>query len=221
MNSFQSLFLNNPLGEIYMNIKFTSKVLGAVAAAFMLSTTASHADCGKMQIADMNWSSATLMANVDAKILEAMGCEIELVVGATTTTWASMDSTGKPDVAPELWANAIAIVLDAAVADGRVAIGNEAPMSGLGEGWFIDPVTMDAHPELASLEEVIKRPDLFPDKEDPSKGAFMGCPAGWGCQLASINLFRAHDMAAKGWKLLDPGSAAGLDADIVRAGEQG
>ena len=221
MNSFQSLFLINPLGEMYMNIKFTSKVLGAVAAAFMLSTTASHADCGKMQIADMNWSSATLMANVDAKILEAMGCEIELVVGATTTTWASMDSTGKPDVAPELWANAIAIVLDAAVADGRVAIGNEAPMSGLGEGWFIDPVTMDAHPELASLEEVIKRPDLFPDKEDPSKGAFMGCPAGWGCQLASINLFRAHDMAAKGWKLLDPGSAAGLDADIVRAGEQG
>ena len=28
-------------------------------------------------------------------------------------------------------------------------------------------------------------------------------------------------MEAKGWKLLDPGSAAGLDADIARAGEQG
>jgi glycine betaine/proline transport system substrate-binding protein len=28
-------------------------------------------------------------------------------------------------------------------------------------------------------------------------------------------------MESKGWKLLDPGSAAGLDADIVRAGEQG
>ena len=56
-----------------MNIKFTTKVFGAVAAAFMLSTSA-NAACGKMQIADMNWASASLMANVDANILEAMGC---------------------------------------------------------------------------------------------------------------------------------------------------
>ena len=69
-----------------MNIKFTSKVFGVVAAAFLLSSTASHADCGEMQIADMNWSSATLMANVDTIILEAMSCDIELIVGATTPT---------------------------------------------------------------------------------------------------------------------------------------
>jgi glycine betaine/proline transport system substrate-binding protein len=203
-----------------MNIKFTTKVFGAVAGALLLSTSA-NAACGKITIADMNWNSASLMANVDSAILTAMGCETELVVGATTTTWASMDATGSPDVAPELWANAMADLLDSAVAAGRVHIGNTAPMSGLGEGWWIDPVTRDANPELTTVEAVIARPDLFPDKEDPSKGAFMGCPAGWGCQLASINLFRAHDMEAKGWKLLDPGSAAGLDADIARAGEQG
>jgi glycine betaine/proline transport system substrate-binding protein len=203
-----------------MNIKFTTKVFGAVAGALLLSTSA-NAACGKMQIADMNWPSASLMANVDAAVLTAMGCETELVVGATMTTWASMDATGKPDVAPELWANAMATLVDSAVAAGRVKVANSAPMSGLGEGWWIDPITLDANPELTTVEAVIARPDLFPDKEDPSKGAFMGCPAGWGCQLASINLFRAHDMEAKGWKLLDPGSAAGLDADIVRAGEQG
>ena len=203
-----------------MNIKFTTKAFGAVAAALLLSTSA-NAACGKMQIADMNWASASLMANVDAKILQAMGCETELVVGATMTTWASMDATGKPDVAPEIWANAMATLVDSAVAAGRVHVGNAAPMSGLGEGWFIDPITLDANPELTTVEAVIARPDLFPDKEDPSKGAFMGCPAGWGCQLSSQSLFRAHKMEEKGWKLLDPGSAAGLDADIVRAGEQG
>jgi len=203
-----------------MNIKFTTKLFGAVAGALLLSTSA-NAACGKMQIADMNWNSASLMANVDSAILTAMGCETELVVGATMTTWASMDATGKPDVAPEIWANAMATLVDSAVAAGRIKVGNIAPMSGLGEGWFIDPITLDANPELTTVEAVIARPDLFPDKEDPSKGAFMGCPAGWGCQLASINLFRAHDMESKGWKLLDPGSAAGLDADIVRAGEQG
>ena len=28
---------------------------------------------------------------------------------------------------------------------------------------------------------MFERPDLFPAKEDPAKGEFIGCPAGWGC----------------------------------------
>ena len=67
----------------------------------------------------------------------------------------------------------------------------------------------------------MKRPDLFPDKEDPSKGAFVGCPAGWGCQLANANLFRAFEMEKKGWVLVDPGSAAGLDGSMAKAVERG
>ena len=43
--------------------------------------------CGDTTIADMSWPSASLMANVDKAILEAMGCEVEFVVGATMTTF--------------------------------------------------------------------------------------------------------------------------------------
>ena len=203
-----------------MNIKLTTKVLGAIAAAFLLSAT-SNAACGKITIADMNWSSASLMAHVDKAMLEAMGCEVELVVGATMTTWASMDATGEPDVAPEVWANAMATLVDSAVGAGRIHVGNAAPMSGLGEGWWITPYTLDANPELTTVEAVIARPDLFPDKEDPSKGFFMGCPAGWGCQLSSQSLFKAHGMAEKGWILGDPGTSAGLNGSIAKASEQG
>jgi len=203
-----------------MNIKFFTKVFGAVVSAFLLSTAA-NAACGKITIADMNWASASMMAHVDKAILTEMGCEVELVVGATMTTWASMDATGEPDVAPEIWANAMATLVDSAVGAGRIHVGNAAPMSGLGEGWFITPYTKDANPELVTVEDVIARPDLFPDKEDPSKGFFMGCPAGWGCQLASQSLFKAHGMAEKGWVLGDPGTAAGLDGSIAKASEQG
>ena len=42
-------------------------------------------------MADMNWASANLMANVDKVILEAgYGCEIELIAGATMPTFTSM-----------------------------------------------------------------------------------------------------------------------------------
>ena len=38
------------------------------------------AGCGSISMADMNWPSATLMANVDKVILEeGYGCEIEMV----------------------------------------------------------------------------------------------------------------------------------------------
>jgi len=203
-----------------MNIKFSTKVFGAVAAAFLLSTT-SNAACGKITIADMNWASASLMAHVDKAILTAMGCEVELVAGSTMPTFTSMNETGDPDVAPEVWANAFQDLVDSAVGAGRLHIGNAAPMSGLGEGWWVLPHTLDQHPELTTAEAILARPDLFPDKEDPSRGAFHGCPAGWGCQLANQALYDGFGMDALGWNLIDPGSAAGLDGSIAKHSEQG
>ena len=49
---------------------------------------------------------------VDKIILEkGYGCEVELVAGATMPTFTSMNEKGAPDVAPELWANAVAVPL--------------------------------------------------------------------------------------------------------------
>ncbi len=180
------------------------------------------AECGDIQIAEWNWASGELMANVDKVILEAgYGCSVEMVPGATTTTFASMNEKGQPDVAGELWINAVRDPLNKAFDEGSLHSANGSPITGLGEGWWIPPATAEKHPELKTVLDVLERPDLFPDVEDPSKGAFVGCPAGWGCQLANANLFRAFDMEAKGWKLVDPGSAAGLDGSMTKAVERG
>ena len=69
-----------------------------------------------------------------------------------------------------------------------------------GEGWFVPPYTMEKH-GIKTVQDLLKRPDLFPHPEDKSKGAFVGCPAGWGCQLINNQLFKAFEMEAKGWKL--------------------
>jgi len=204
-----------------MKVHNLMKAAIAIAGVAMMSTTVQADHCGKIQVADMNWASASMLAHIDKAMLTALGCEVELVAGSTMPTFTSMNEKGAPDVAPELWANAVSDLLDEAVDTNRLFIGNSAPITGLGEGWWLLPHTLDAHPELKTALDVIARPDLFPDKEDPSKGAFVGCPAGWGCQLANANLFRAFDMEAKGWKLIDPGSAAGLDGSVAKASEQG
>ena len=78
----------------------------ATATTFAALSTAAFAECGDVQMAEMNWASAELMANVDKFILEnGYGCDVELVAGATMTTFASMNEKGQPDVAAELWIN--------------------------------------------------------------------------------------------------------------------
>ena len=193
----------------------------ALGLPLLFGANVAFAKCGDVQIAEMNWASAGFMAQVDKFILEAgYGCDVELVPGDTTTSFAAMNTKGKPGATPELWTNAVREPLAQAVADGSLHLINKAPITGLGEGWWITPATAKRHPELKTVLDVLERPDLFPWAEDPSKGAFIGCPAGWGCQLANANLFRAFDMEAKGWKLVDPGSSAGLDGSMTKAVER-
>ena len=188
---------------------------------YFVSNSFSAYDC-KFQMADMNWPSATLMANVDKFILEeGYDCKIELVPGGTTATFITMNEKGKPHVAPELWTNAIAGLLHKALEEGRLFSAIKGPITELGEGWWITPHTLKNYPELKTVLDILERPDLFPAKEDKSKGAFIGCPAGWGCQLANQSLFIAFEMEKKGWMLVDPGSQAGLDGSMSKAAERG
>ena len=194
----------------------------AVAGVAMTMPHAASAACGSITIAEMNWASAEFMANVDKIILkEGYGCDAELVPGDTMPTFTSMNAKGKPDVASELWINTVREPLYKAFDEGRLHSVNAGPITGVGEGWYIPSFTAKKHPELKTVLDILEHPELFPHQEDPSKGAFVGCPAGWGCQMTNANLFRAFEMEMKGWLLVDPGSAAGLDGSMAKAVERG
>lgn len=199
------------------------KIIATATIALGMSATGAFAsECGDITMAEFNWASGELMANVDKFILEeGYGCDVELVIGGTSAIFASMNEKSVPDIAGEQWVNSVRVQVDAAIAEGRLHALNTGPILGLGEGWWIPPHTQAAHPELKTALDWIEHPELFPSAEDPSKGAFIGCPAGWGCQQVNQNLFTAFDMEAKGWVLIDPGSAAGLDASIAKANERG
>ena len=66
-------------------------LIGAALIAGALSASQAQAACGKVTISDMNWASATLMANVDKLILKhGYGCDAELMPGDTMPTGTSM-----------------------------------------------------------------------------------------------------------------------------------
>ena len=177
--------------------------------------------CGKVTVANMNWQSAEVLANIDNIILsKGYGCEVELVPGDTMPTLTAMMEKGQPDVAPEAWVNAVRQPLDAAVKEGKLHYAAESLQDGGIEGLWIPKYVADAHPDIKTIDDALKHPELFPSAENKGKGAVHNCPSGWNCQLSTANAFKAWDGEKKGFVLLDTGSAAGLDGSIAKAYER-
>ena len=195
--------------------------IALTAVALLSGGQALAADCGKVVIGEMNWASGEFLARLDGLVMaEGYGCDVEYLTAGTMPQITSMTEKGTPDIASELWANAAAVAIDAAVAEKRLVKLNPSPISGAGEGWMMSAAAAKANPELKTIDDVLARPDLFPHPEDSSKGGLHTCPPGWGCQLATANLFRAFNMESKGWKLVETGSGAGLDGSIAKASER-
>lgn len=199
--------------------KILSASLMLACASFTSSAIASQ--CGKVTIADMNWNSATLIANVDRFIIEhGFDCDAELVPGDTMPTGASMIEKGQPDIAPEFWSNSMKEALDKGVEEGRIRYAGVTLSDGGEEGFWVPAYMVEKDPTLATIAGVKANAKLFKHPEDPDKYGFMGCPAGWNCQISAGQLFAALDLEASGFELLDPGSGAGLSGSIAKAYER-
>ena len=195
---------------------------GAMMMAGMTMAGEASAACGDITIADMNWNSATFIAHVDKFILtHGYGCNAELVPGDTMPTGTSMMEKGEPDIAPEIWSNSMKEALDKAVADKRLRIAGKSLSDGGEEGFWVPAYMVEKDPSLATIKGVLANAKLFKHPEDPDKSAFIGCPAGWNCQISTGNLYRAMKLEDAGFDLIDPGSSAGLSGSIAKAYERG
>ena len=190
-------------------------------AMFGIAGCSVESECGTVTIAEMTWQTAAFAAHVEQTILESgFGCLAETVPGNTVPTVTAMVERGEPDVAPEVWMNSVRSVVERGIEDERVQIATDIITDGGNEGWYVPEFAIEQYPELATIEGVRSRPDLFPDKEEPGKGRFYTCPPGWACQIINENLFRAFEMEEAGFTVFNPGSGEGLNAAIARAFER-
>jgi len=86
--------------------------------------TSANAECGKVEIANMSWTSAAVLAEFDALVLkEGFGCDTEVVAGDTMPTSTSMVEKLQPDIASEMWTNGLGGFWEDGIAEGRVKTG--------------------------------------------------------------------------------------------------
>ncbi|MEL0636105.1 ABC transporter substrate-binding protein [Marinomonas sp. TI.3.20] len=200
---------------------YTKSIIAGILTLAATSSFAAADKCGKVQIAEMNWNSASLMANVDKFILNnGFDCNADLIPGDTMPTSTSMIEKGQPDIAPEMWTNAVQELIDRGVKEKRLSIAGASLSDGGEEGFWVPKYMVDKDPSLATIQGIIKHAKEFPNPEDSSVSAFYGCPPGWGCQISSGNLFKALKLKDAGFELINPGSSAGLSGSLSRAYER-
>ncbi|TAW47860.1 ABC transporter substrate-binding protein [Rhizobium ruizarguesonis] len=179
------------------------------------------AECGNVSLAVMNVQSAEVLTYIDKFILtEAFDCNVETVPGDTVPTVTSMVEKGQPDVSSETWVDLLPEIFPRGISEGKIITAAAALRDGGVQGWWIPKYLADAHPEIKTMEDALKHPELFPDPEDSSKGAIFNGAQGWGATVVTAQLFKALGAAEKGFTLIDPGSAAGLDGAIAKSYER-
>lgn len=178
-------------------------------------------DCGSLTIASMNWQSAELAAAVDQFILNnGYGCSADIIQGDTVPTITSMVEKGQPEIAPEGWVDLVPEVIQQGISEGKIVVTTDILSDGAVQGWWVPKYIVDANPDIKTIDDMLKHPELFPDPEDSSKGAVFNGPQGWGGTVVTGQLYKAYGAEAAGFTLVDTGSAAGLDGSIARAYEQ-
>ena len=194
-------------------------LLSAVAAGTLLSGGAAHAACGDVSLAVFSWQSAEAMSYVDQFILKnGYGCNATTVAGDTVPTITAMVEKGQPDISPESTPSLLGEVYTKGAEEGRISQIGTAISDGQVSGWYIPKYVADAHPDIKTVDDAMKHPELFPSPEDPSKGAVIQGPQGWGDTVVTAQLFKG--LNAPNFVMVPTGSAAALDGVIAKAYEQ-
>jgi glycine betaine/proline transport system substrate-binding protein len=175
------------------------------------------APCGgqTIAIAQMQWPSAQLLAQIHARLLtQNFDCPVEIVPGDLAATASSMGANGQPAVAPELWITRVPDVWNAAVKTQEVRQAGTTYAEPVFESWFIPDYEAAAHPELKSAADIRNFARDF--AEGGRKPKFISCPPDWACSIINRNLIRAFGLQDV-FDIVEPANRFELDTLISEA----
>jgi glycine betaine/proline transport system substrate-binding protein len=202
-----------------MNFTSITK-MAMVCAALSAGTVASGAVAPQCELnrpvrfGGMNWDTNLVLVEVQRAILKkGYGCRSETLPAETLPALAAL-VRGNLDVNTEVWLNSVSEPWARAEKTGRVQ--RVGRLYTGGEGWFIPRYTAERLPGLKKASDLAAYKNQFKDREEPTKGRFYGCPAGWGCEVVATNLFHALKLEDS-FTLYSPGTGAAQKAALTAA----
>ncbi|TCS64123.1 ABC transporter substrate-binding protein [Varunaivibrio sulfuroxidans] len=188
-----------------------------MSTARAASTAAPQCEINRpIVFSDLNWDSNRFHTALARFIVEkGYGCKTDATPGDTMPLIMAL-IRGDNDVMMELWEENVKDVWQKAEKQGKVEkVGVNFPDAV--QGWFIPKYLAEGKAKgLKSVADLPKYKDLFQDPEEPSKGRFTNCPAGWGCEDVNSKKLKAYGLL-KDYTNFRVGTGAALDAAIAGA----
>jgi glycine betaine/proline transport system substrate-binding protein len=203
-------------------------MMGLLAMVLSMAVCAQAGLNRPIVFADLGWDSAQVHNRIAGFILEkGYGYKVEYTPGETIPLFAGL-KRGDIDINMEVWVENQREAYEKAIAAGQVIdLGSNYPDSW--QGWLVptyvikgDPARgiKPVAPDLKSVKDLPRYWKLFKDPEDPKKGRFYSCIAGWECQKINEKKMKAYGLD-KYYNIFLPGSGAALAASMVSAYEKG
>ncbi|CAN5542683.1 ABC transporter substrate-binding protein [soil metagenome] len=184
---------------------------------------------GTITFGDYGWDSAIVHNRIAQYIIEnGWDIETDQVAGETITLFQGLVNRDI-DVSMEIWVDQQPQFEPEVEAGSIVDYGPNYPNSI--QGWRVPTYMIEGDEERGieptldgplSIED-LKRPEiveLFEDPEDPDKGRFYDCIAGWECQRVNESKFEFYGLNEH-YNRFQPGSGAALATSLVSAYNNG
>lgn len=200
-------------------------IAALVALAFLVPALAAKPALARCELtrpvvfAGLDYDSARFH-NAVAKFVvrHGYGCEVDELPGSVIPLLNGL-ARGDVDVDMEVWKDQVTEAWTRAEAAGTVVdLGVNFPDAI--QGWFVPRYLVEGPdapaPDLKSVADLAKYKQLFADPEEPARGRFYNCIAGWQCEIVNTRKLVAYGLAEH-FTNFRPGSGAALDAAIQSA----
>lgn len=167
--------------------------------------------------AGLDWASNAFHTAVAQRIIrDGYGCQVDTVPGSTVALINGV-ARGELHVVMEVWKANTPPSWTTALASGKVLEAG-VNFADATQGWYVPRHLVEGPaalaPGLKSVTDLPRFKTLFKDPEDPGKGRFYNCPAGWQCELFNTKKLAAYGLDAS-YSNFRPGTGAALDAAIT------
>lgn len=165
--------------------------------------------------ADLDWDSNAFHTEVARFILEnGYGCKTDSLPGSTIPLLNGMVK-GDIDITMEIWPENVAEPWGRALK--RKQVVDVSSNFSAKQAWYVPKYLVEGDDApakgLKSVSDLPKYKALFKDPEQPEKGRFYNCIAGWGCETINSKKLIAYDLE-KDFVNFRPGTGAALNAAI-------
>ncbi|MCP8617261.1 ABC transporter substrate-binding protein [Salirhabdus salicampi] len=175
-----------------------------------------------------DWDSVRFHTALAQYIVEnGYGYETDAVTGSTPITLTGLKN-GDVDAYMEVWTGNSSELYDEIIESGEV-VELGVNFDDNAQGFYVPTFVIEGDdkrgidpiaPDLKTVADLAKYPELFQDPENPDKGRIMGGPSGWDATMIMEEKVSTYGLDDK-YNFFKPGSAAALAASIETAFQKG